>query len=92
MVIMLLETIEWKISNTPIDYDFAILEMQKRVTNIKANTNKELVLKLRGNAKKNKDFSTADLIRDGKRTSSPTFGLLNMFIYDPKLKDKLPAE
>ena len=24
----------------------------------------ELVLKLRGNAKKNKDFSTADLIRD----------------------------
>lgn len=43
MVIMLLETIEWKISNTPIDYDFAISEMQKRVTNIKANTNKELV-------------------------------------------------
>ena len=31
-----------------------------------------------------------DLIRDGKRTSVPTFGLLNMFIYDPKLKDKLP--
>ena len=31
-----------------------------------------------------------DLIRDGKRTISPTFGLLNMFIYDPKLKDKLP--
>ena len=43
MVIMLLETIEWKISNTPIDYDFAISEMQKRVTNIKSNTNKELV-------------------------------------------------
>ena len=43
MVIMLLETIEWKISNTPIDYDFAISEMKKRVTNIKANTNKELV-------------------------------------------------
>ena len=40
-----------------------------------------------------KEFGTpksADLIRDGKRTSSPTFGLLNMFIYDPKLKDKLP--
>ena len=31
-----------------------------------------------------------DLIRDGKRTSVPTFGLLNMFIYDPKLRDKLP--
>ena len=40
---MLLQTIEWKISNTPIDYDFAISEMKKRVTNIKANTNKELV-------------------------------------------------
>ena len=40
---MLLEKIEWKISNTPIEYDFAISEMQKRVTNIKANTNKELV-------------------------------------------------
>ena len=31
-----------------------------------------------------------DLIRDGKRTSVPTFGLLNMFMYDPKLRDKLP--
>jgi hypothetical protein len=40
-----------------------------------------------------KEFGTpksADLIRDGKRTSTPTFGLLNMFMYDPKLKDKLP--
>ena len=43
MVIMLLETIEWKITKTPIDYDFAIKEMQKRVTNIKSNTNNELV-------------------------------------------------
>ena len=43
MVIMLLETIEWKISNTTIEYDFAISEMQKRVTNIKSNTNNELV-------------------------------------------------
>ena len=33
---------------------------------------------------------SADLIRDGKRTSVPTFGILNMFVYDPKLKDKLP--
>jgi len=31
-----------------------------------------------------------DLIRDGKRTSIPTFGLLNMFVYDPKGKEKLP--
>jgi len=40
-----------------------------------------------------KEFGTpksSDLIRDGKRTSVPTFGLLNMFVYDPKLKDKLP--
>ena len=34
--------------------------------------------------------SSSDLIRDGKRTSRPTFGLLNMFMYDPKGKDKLP--
>ena len=40
-----------------------------------------------------KEFGTpksADLIRDGKRTSTPTFGLLNMFVNDPKLKEKLP--
>ena len=40
-----------------------------------------------------KEFGTptsANLIRDGKRTSRPTFGILNMFVYDPKLKDKLP--
>ncbi len=40
-----------------------------------------------------KEFGTpksADLLRDGKRTSTPTFGLLNMFVYSPKLKDKLP--
>ena len=40
-----------------------------------------------------KEFGTptsSNLLRDGKRTSSPTFGLLNMFMYDPKGKDKLP--
>jgi len=40
-----------------------------------------------------KEFGTpksADLIRDGKTTARPTFGLLNMFVYDPKLKEKLP--
>ena len=31
-----------------------------------------------------------DLIRDGKQASRPFFGRLNMFIYDPKLKKKLP--
>ena len=34
--------------------------------------------------------SSANLIRDGKRTSTPTFGLLNMFVYDPKGKKELP--
>ena len=33
---------------------------------------------------------TLDLIRDGKQASSPFFGRLNMFIYDPKLKKTLP--
>ena len=31
-----------------------------------------------------------DLIRDGKQATNPFFGRLNMFIYDPKLKKKLP--
>ena len=30
------------------------------------------------------------MIRDGKRRSSPFFGRLNMFFYDPKFKKKLP--
>ena len=34
--------------------------------------------------------SSMDLIRDGKRSSNPFFGKLNMFFYDPKLKQKLP--
>jgi len=33
---------------------------------------------------------TLDLIRDGKRDSKPFYGKLNMFIYDPKHKKKLP--
>ena len=40
-----------------------------------------------------KEFGTPkalDLIRDGKQSSSPFFGRLNMFFYDPKLKKKLP--
>ena len=31
-----------------------------------------------------------DLIRDGKRSSIPFYGRLNMFFYDPKWKKKLP--
>ena len=31
-----------------------------------------------------------DLIRDGKQAASPFFGRLNMFLYDPKHKKKLP--
>ena len=31
-----------------------------------------------------------DLIRDGKRSGSPFYGKLNMFMYDPKNKKKLP--
>ena len=37
------ELIEWKISDELIEYDFAISEMEKRVLNIKKNTEKELV-------------------------------------------------
>ena len=33
---------------------------------------------------------TLDLIRDGKRSTTPHFGRLNMFFYSPKHKDKLP--
>ena len=34
--------------------------------------------------------TSLDLIRDGKQATSPFFGRLNMFIYDPKLKKTLP--
>ena len=34
--------------------------------------------------------SQAQLLRDGKITGRVNFGALNMFIYDPKLKNKLP--
>ena len=40
-----------------------------------------------------KEFGTPsamDLIRDGKRSFAPFYGKLNMFIYDPKWKKKLP--
>ena len=34
--------------------------------------------------------TATQLIRDGKRASRPFYGNLNMFFYDPKLKNKLP--
>jgi lipoyl(octanoyl) transferase len=43
MVTILIKNVEWKISNTFINYDFAISEMQKRVVEIKNNTDKELI-------------------------------------------------
>ena len=43
MVIILLSNVEWKISNTLINYDFAISEMQKRIIKIKNNSDNELI-------------------------------------------------
>ena len=34
--------------------------------------------------------ASAQLVREGKRKDIPFIGKLNMFIYDPKLKEKLP--
>ena len=34
--------------------------------------------------------SSQQLVREGKRSDRPYIGKLNMFIYDPKLKEKLP--
>ena len=34
--------------------------------------------------------STAELLRSGKLAKRPHEGFLNMYIYAPKLKDKLP--
>ena len=34
--------------------------------------------------------SSLDLLRDGKRNNKPFYGKLNMFLYDPKWKKKLP--
>ena len=43
MVMTLCSNVEWKISNTLINYDFAISEMQKRIIKIKNNTDNELI-------------------------------------------------
>ena len=34
--------------------------------------------------------TSSELVREGKRSSTPFFGRLNMFFYSPKYKDKLP--
>ena len=43
MVMTLRSNVEWKISNTLINYDFAISEMQKRIMKIKNNSDNELI-------------------------------------------------
>ena len=43
MVMTLRSNVEWKISNTLINYDFAISEMQKRIIKIKDNSDNELI-------------------------------------------------
>ena len=43
MVMTLRSNVEWKISNTLINYDFAISEMQKRIIKIKNNSDNELI-------------------------------------------------
>jgi len=39
----LTQIVEWKISNTLVNYDFAVSEMQNRILNIKKNAGRELV-------------------------------------------------
>ena len=34
--------------------------------------------------------TSTELVREGKRSSTPFFGRLNMFFYSPKYKEKLP--
>ena len=34
--------------------------------------------------------TSAQLVREGRRKATPFIGKLNMFVYDPKLKQKLP--
>ena len=35
-------------------------------------------------------IDTTKLIRSGRATTRPTFGLMNLYMYDPKLKESLP--
>ena len=58
---------------------------------LKAAGNKpQSVAWIRNKIKEFGEPKSMDLIRDGKRTSTPNFGLLNMFVYDPKGKKTLP--
>ena len=49
-VIALSNIIEWKISNKPLEYDFAISEMNKRVSEIKKNISGEMIWLLEHNS------------------------------------------
>ena len=49
-VIILINEIEWKTSNNPVEYDFAISEMTKRVLEIKKNSACEMIWLLEHNS------------------------------------------
>ena len=49
-VIILINEIEWKTSNNPVEYDFAISEMKKRVLEIKKNSAREMIWLLEHNS------------------------------------------
>ena len=49
-VIVLINEIEWKISNNPVEYDFAVLKMNKRVLEIKKNYASEMIWLLEHNS------------------------------------------
>ena len=49
-VIILINEIEWKTSNNPVEYDFAVSEMKKRVLEIKKNSACEMIWLLEHNS------------------------------------------
>ena len=46
----MINEVEWKISNNPVDYDFAVSEMKKRVLEIKKNSAYEMIWLLEHNS------------------------------------------
>ncbi len=46
----MINEIEWKRSNNPVEYDFAVSEMKKRVLEIKKNTAREMIWLLEHNS------------------------------------------
>ena len=49
-VVILINEIEWKTSNNPVEYDFAVSEMNKRVLDIKKNYAGEMIWLLEHNS------------------------------------------